>query len=81
MKKKKQTQEITLSKDDLTKEQVQAILERTPDKYIYQRVGRGNTTLDYVSIGYVVKKLNRILVICTKSWVISLSNFLYYFIY
>lgn len=34
--------------------------EKTPKKYIKQRVGRGGKMLDYVETGYVVKKLNEV---------------------
>jgi len=56
----KEKKEITLADSDFTPKQIQTILERTPKEYIYHRPGRGKDQFDYVSIGYVIKKLNRI---------------------
>lgn len=44
----------------LTTAQLSTLTSKTPDKYIYKRQGRGGTTLDYVSIGYVVHVLNKV---------------------
>ncbi len=44
----------------LEPEQVKALAAPTPPKYIYKRPGRGGMNFDYVSIGYVVSKLDEV---------------------
>ena len=41
-------------------DQVNLLAEKTPQKYIKKRVGRGNRVFDYVEINYVIAKLNAI---------------------
>lgn len=61
----------------LSQVQLDALLAKTPEKYIYKRQGRGGTSLDYVSIGYVVTVLNRVFNTFGWSWsfdLIEVSN-------
>lgn len=55
-------------KDELTtveyglvdKNKLDLVIEKTPDKYIKHRQGRGNMIFDYVEAGYMIDRLNKI---------------------
>lgn len=42
------------------KKKTDLVIEKTPEKYIKHRMGRGNMVFDYVETGYIIDRLNKI---------------------
>lgn len=54
----KDKSKLTLTKSPISKQQILAIFQRTPEEHIYSRVGKGGREFDYVTGVYVKKVLN-----------------------